>query len=158
MPSRERVFSSTQRMERSSSTIQTGFMICWLILLSEQASDKQNSGLFYGQAQGEGGMPGPAGAIDGPMMVVNEILSDGQTQTAPPFASGNQRIEHTLPDIVGNTRPVVDHLDLHGQPITFLGQRHLAQRTGLEHDLTCAIHGLRGVAGDVENCLDQLLP
>ena len=31
MPSRVRVFSSTQRIERSSSTTHTGFIFCWLI-------------------------------------------------------------------------------------------------------------------------------
>src|SRR5574343_670552 len=157
MPSRDRVFSKTQRMERSSSTIQTGFIFGWLILLSEWPYRKQDSGLFYGQTQGENRVAGPAGALDTAMMVLDEVLGDGQPQAATTFAAGNQRVEHALADFVRNTRAVVDHLDFNGQPVAFLGQGHLAQGTRPENDLAIAIHRLCRVTGNVEYRLNELL-
>src|SRR5574343_1412264 len=157
MPSRDRVFSKTQRMERSSSTIQTGFIFGWLILLSEWPYRKQDSGLFYGQTQGENRVAGPAGALDTAMMVLDEVLSDGQPQATAAFAAGNQRVEHALADVVGDARAVVDHLDFHGQPVAFLGQGHLAQGTRTENDLAIAIHRLCRVPGNVEYRLNELL-
>src|SRR5574343_195145 len=132
MPSRDRVFSKTQRMERSSSTIQTGFIFGWLILLSEWPYRKQDSGLFNGQTQGENRVAGPAGALDTAMMVLDEILGDGQPQAATAFAAGNQ-------------------------PVEFLGQGHLAQGTRPENDLAIAIHRLCRVTGNVEHRLNELL-
>src|SRR5574343_184094 len=157
MPSRDRVFSRTQRMERSSSTIQTGFIFCWLILSLEWPEQKQNSGLFDRQAQREDCVAGVARTIDGAVMVLDEILGDGQPQSTTALAPGNQRIEHPLADFIGNARAVVDDLDFHGQAITLLGQRHLAQRPGPENDLTLAVHCLRRVPGNVQHRLDQLL-
>src|SRR5574343_1445899 len=157
MPSRDRVFSRTQRMERSSSTIQTGFIFCWLILSLEWPEQKQNSGLFDRQAQREDGVAGVARTIDGAVMVLDEILGDGQPQSTTALAPGNQRIEHPLADFIGNARAVVDDLDFHGQAITLLGQRHLAQRPGPENDLPLAVHCLRRVPGNVQHRLDQLL-
>src|SRR5574343_1155106 len=127
MPSRDRVFSRTQRMERSSSTIQTGFIFGWLILLSEWPEQKQDSGLFYGQTQRKHRATRLAGALDAAVMVLYEVLGNGQPQAAAPFAPGDQRIEHAFTDFVRDARAVVDHLDFHGQPVAILGQRYLTQ-------------------------------
>src|SRR5664279_1709438 len=60
IPSRDRVFSSTQRMERSSSTIQTGFIFGRLILFSEWPKQKQDLSLLNRQIQRKDRVAGPA--------------------------------------------------------------------------------------------------
>jgi hypothetical protein len=71
-------------MERSSSTIQTGFMAAVLILSWQWQDHKHESSLLDGQAQREYRAPRPAGAFDGAVMLLDEILGHGQPQAAAP--------------------------------------------------------------------------
>lgn len=92
------------------------------------------------------------------MVMLNEVLGDGQPKTAPTFPARDQGIEHPLTDVLGNPRPVVNHLDLHGQAIPLLGQRHLPQRTCSQDDTAFTRHRLSRIARNIENRLNQLLP
>ena len=87
----------------------------------------------------------------------DEILCDPQAQSAAPFSSRNQRIEHAFANCFRNPRSIVDDLDLEGEAVAFLGQRSLAQDPRAQHDFAIAAHRLRRIARDVEKRLDQLL-
>ncbi len=96
-------------------------------------------------------------------MLEDKTLRQRQAQAIAALAPGNQRIEHALPDVVGDARPVVDHLQLKGQRETSLGQRDLPRNPGAQRDLTDCLQpvrtlhdGLRRVARYIQYCLDQL--
>ena len=46
------------------------------------------------------------------MMLMNKALRQGQTETAAPLSSGNQRVKHVFANIVRNPRTIVDDLQL----------------------------------------------
>src|SRR5438477_7754571 len=96
--SRASAFSSTQRIERSSSTIQTGFI---KVLCSELRSGRQ------GQQDGETSPSWNTFAIDGAVVLGDEGLRDGQAQARSPFASGNQREKNPLSNLIRCARAIV---------------------------------------------------
>jgi hypothetical protein len=53
-------------------------MFCLLYELSEYAKPKQDSGLFNRQAQRKDRTSGTTGAIDGAVVMLDEILGNGQ--------------------------------------------------------------------------------
>src|SRR5437870_9341204 len=89
--------SSTQRIERSSSTIQIGFML-------HASSQRQKNPKI--------GAPWSAFEVDRAAVLVNELLRDRQPQPAAAFSPRHQRVEHALPQLVGNPGSVIDHTQI----------------------------------------------
>src|SRR5215831_5398943 len=123
MPSRSSAFSSTQRIERSSSTIHTGFngsprKGCWWPLACMRIEPRSltlraGTAGFQRQEDGEHRAPGNALAFDRSVVLRDESLGDRQPQPAAPFAPRHERIEDPVADQIGNARAVV--LDRHGE-------------------------------------------
>src|SRR5258706_1990518 len=84
IPSRAIAFSRTQRIERSSSTIQTAF----IIELSDIRTITRETGVQR-QQHGETGVSGNAFALDCAVMLCYECLRNRQSQTAPAFAAAD---------------------------------------------------------------------
>src|SRR5689334_6312086 len=91
IPSRAIAFSSTQRIERSSSTIHTAFM---LDLSGVRAAARKTR--VQRQQHGETGVLGLAFAFDGAVMLGHECLGNRQSETAATLATGDQRKEYFL--------------------------------------------------------------
>src|SRR5574338_94416 len=153
MSSRARAFSRTQRMERSSSTIQTVFMVAlsWCIYRCLNLVAK-------GQQDGEAGAPRLAVHFNEAVVLLDEALGQGQAQAAAPFPPGHQGIENLVADALRDTRAVVDDLQFQCQAETPLGKGDLARHPGAQADLALPLEGLGRIAGDVEDGLDELFP
>src|SRR3954468_12038339 len=96
MPSRVRAFSKTQRIERSSSMTQTGFM-------PGPASTQR-------QSDPKTCPPRLALAFDYAVMVLYESLRQRQAETRAALPPRYERVENPVADLGRNARPVIDHL------------------------------------------------
>jgi hypothetical protein len=129
--SRPSAFSSTQRMERSSSMIQTGFMVFFSHLVITVRCMTSTESLAPA-ADARSGAPGPLAHFDGAVMLLDETLGDGQPEPAAPFASRTPADRRCLSRIFRECRAVVDHLQFECQAVALLRQRDLAQRAGAQ--------------------------
>src|SRR5204862_5904068 len=111
MPSRLRAFSKTQRMERSSSTIQTGVIVA----LSRRRSIERS---VERQQNPERGPAGPTFAFDHSLMELHVGLGKREPYAAAALAPGHQRAEDSVADRRRNPRSVVYHLQIQCQAIT----------------------------------------
>src|SRR5512139_2936571 len=73
--------SSTQRIEASSSTIQTSSALAEFMVVERQED-------------GEYGAAGPAVELDQAVMTTDEVLRDGEPEAGAALAACDQRIEH----------------------------------------------------------------
>src|SRR3990167_4924028 len=145
MFSRPSAFSSTQRMERSSSMIQTAFMVCrWaaprqtLVWPARAASfghpvfgrrgwGIRRSSVFlflsgHRQHQRKTGATGARSDFNGSAVLLDEALGDGEAQAAAVLTTRHQRIEDLVANVFRYARSVVDHLQFKCQLVVFLGQ------------------------------------
>ena len=75
-----------------------------------------------------------------------------------PFdAPGHQWIKNFVVQMLRHARAIVYDLHHHGQAMAFFNQRNLPCDARAQHDGAVAMHGLGGVANEVEHYLDQLL-
>src|SRR6516225_6604300 len=127
MLSRARAFSSTQRMERSSSTIQTGFIggsiflfdacvrhVFQLPLVPERSLpfSLRSTRIRLSQRQHDRETCPARHAIEinRALMLFNKALCDRQAQPRTSFTPRHERVENLVADIVRYARTVVDHL------------------------------------------------
>src|SRR5512135_638634 len=97
MPSRVSAFSNTQRMERSSSTIQTGFIAC-----SSTRSRKRQQDPKHRVAR-------PAVALDHSVVVLDVGLGERKPEPAAAISPGYQGTEDSLAYVLRDAGPAVDH-------------------------------------------------
>ncbi|MPN61570.1 hypothetical protein SDC9_209308 [bioreactor metagenome] len=90
-------------------------------------------------------------------MLFDEALRQGKAKATPAIPPRHQGVEDLVADLLRNPGAVVDDLQFQCQLETTLGQRDLPCHPGAQADLSAALKGLRGIAGDVEDGLDQLL-
>src|SRR5690554_2382259 len=151
---RASAFSSTQRMERSSSTIQTVFMVqarsSWVVARCSQRAVGNR------QEDGKAGSTGLALHIDQPLMLFDESLGNRQSEAAAATA-GHQGIEDFAADFFRNAGAVVDNLQFQRQKEAPFGEGYLAGNAGAQMNFAVSVDGLGGVPNDVQNGLDQLL-
>src|SRR5689334_17584531 len=95
MPSRASAFSKTQRIERSSSMTQTGFI---LVSLAKRQHDAET------------GPSRLALAFHDPLVLLDESLRERQAEPGPTGAPRDQGIEDLVPYFLRYARSVVDHL------------------------------------------------
>src|SRR3954470_18092115 len=153
--SRINAFSSTKRMDWSSSTIQIGFM-CFLSL--------QCNVLVLGQGNQDLEIRPPrhAVALDQAVVLLHEGLCQREPQAGPAFPSRHQRKEDAVLDRVRHAGPVVDDMQFQCQSIALLTERHLPADARPEGQLRvtgrdAVRQGLAAVVRDVQHGLDQLL-
>src|SRR5690349_2293796 len=96
--SRASAFSSTQRMARSSSTIQTVFMVWPVNKLptSMQRACHLGYSALQRQPDDERGAPGAGLAFDRAVVLVDEVLRQREAEPGTAFAARDQRVEHPL--------------------------------------------------------------
>src|SRR5574343_1561750 len=154
-PSRCKAFSSTKRMDWSSSAIQIGF-IERLSVCSAKSSDswQRNQDL-------EIRTTGLAVALDQAMVLLHKGLGQREPQSRAAFPAGHERVEGPALDRVRYAGPVVHHMQFQCQAITLFAKGHLTADAGPERDLRIALRHalcqrLCGVVRNVEHGLDQL--
>src|SRR6187549_1250240 len=100
MPSRASAFSNTQRIERSSSIIQTGFI-----------PETQPSSYVYPfanrQQYREARAARHAVELDQAVVLAHEALRERQPQAGSALAAAHQRIEDAVGELRGHARAVV---------------------------------------------------
>src|SRR5690554_5898133 len=138
--------SRTQRIERSSSTIQT-LAACVMTQLQ-----------WYKQVKA--GMPRLRNKFDQSLVLIHDRLGNGQTQPRSLRPTAHHGVKNGIGNVVGNARPVIDDLQRAHQPVPFGAQGNLAQGTGSQGDLRRGgirlFHRLHGVADNVQDRLYQL--
>ena len=72
-----------------------------------------------------------------------------------PGAAGDQRIKNMVFQFCGNAWAVVDDLQQHGQLVSACAPASPGGHP-VQHDLAASVHGLDGVAHDIEHHLNQL--
>src|SRR4249920_396434 len=90
MSSRVRVFSNTQRMDRSSSMIQTGFMVS---IQGPPGGSPSSAARPQRQDDGETGPSRFALELDGALVLADDVLGQRQAQSGSTFAARYQREE-----------------------------------------------------------------
>ena len=148
--SRVSAFSSTKRIDWSSSTIQIGFI---------RAAARHG---IRGMTILKIVRPGSLSNSTVPWCCWMNVLCERETEAGAPFAAGHEREEDLLAQCLRNARPVVLDMQFQCQTIAVLAERHLADDARAQRDLRAAGRDLLGerlggVAGDVEDGLDELL-
>src|SRR3954467_5060557 len=102
MDSRASAFSRTQRIERSSSTIQTGLMPALTGTVSSVfiADTPRSPRGFERQKNREHRVAWNALTFDGSVVLSDECLRDREPETAAAFAARNEWVEDALADAV----------------------------------------------------------
>src|SRR6218665_1950300 len=120
--SRASAFSSTKRMDWSSSTIQMGFMpacewlhpvggpLAWLEPVHRLRS-------WQGDQDSEDRASGLALAFDGAVVLLNEGLGQGEPQARSTFPARHQRVEDPISQGLRDTRAVVLNMQDKCQPV-----------------------------------------
>src|SRR3989338_118484 len=143
MPACSSAFSSTQRMERSSSLTHTV------------------SGLAIGalerQVDGEDGLARAARALDQAAVAADDVLGDGQTEPRAFRPAGDHGVENVLLQVLGYPRAVVLEIGAQHQAVALMADREVAFGARADLDDATVLDRLGGVAHDVEHRLDQLL-
>src|SRR5262252_780727 len=103
MPSRSSAFSSTQRIARSSSTIQTGFCAvapraCCGYSFIVIRSFRHAGAALERQEDREHGASRPAFALDRAAVLRDERLREGKPEPAAAFAARHEWIEDAVAD------------------------------------------------------------
>ena len=171
MPSRASAFSSTQRIERSSSTIQTAFhraspaarcrsrRHC---IVTSDLPHQPRLAEFQRQQNREHRAAGNALAFDRAAVLRDERLRERQPEAAAAFAPRHQRDRRSGRGSLRECRARCPRSTSdERQAMAALGQRHAARNARRHADLAdrrvAAGERLRGVAHDVEHRLHQLL-
>src|SRR6478609_6945773 len=149
--SRSSAFSSTKRIDWSSSTIQIGFMqllVAWLL-------GQRYQYLEIGPSR-------DAVALDHAVMLLHKSLRKRQSQACPAIPARHQRVKNAVLDRVRHARSIVNDMQFQCQSIPLLVEDDLTRDAGLEGDARIARgtplgQRLRRVVDDVERGLDQLL-
>ena len=116
-PSRASAFSSTQRIDWSSSTIQTAFMCS----SSLQAKRQQDA---------EVGASWLALAFDQAAVLLHEGLCQSQPEPASAVAARHQRERRSVRDLLRHARTIVDHMQVQCQPASDARQSSPVARSG----------------------------
>src|SRR5574337_1579411 len=150
--SRASAFSSTKRIEWSSSTIQMGFM--------RQVSRRAASGQW--DQYPEIGSSRNAVEFDRAVMLLHEGQRQRQPEPRTTLPPRHQRLEDAVPEGLGHARSVVLDMQFQCQAPALLADRQLARDAGAQEQVGAAGGDLVGerldrVAHDVEHGLDQLL-
>src|SRR5690349_6673388 len=144
MSSRVSAFSNTQRIERSSSMIQTGFI----------TSSSCRRRLVHRQQDGEYGVAGRALAMDDAGVLVHESLRQSKPEAAAALATRHQRMEDAFLQLLRDARTVVDDFDDKRMAVAPARERHLPQYAGPEPDFPSSRRAgrerLRRIARDIE--------
>src|SRR3990172_5001160 len=101
-----RAFSSTQRMERSSSMTHTISCLAMTVL--------------QWQINAEHGMPRAAVALDQAAMLGDDVLRDGQAEAGAAGLAGHHRIKNVFLDFLGDARAVVLDVGAQHQAVALL--------------------------------------
>ena len=110
------------------------------------------------QQHREAGTAWPAVSFDAAVVLLDEVLRQRQTQAATAFPAGNEGVEHLLADFVRYAGAIIDDLQFQRQAVALLGNGDLPLRARAQDDLTTPFQHLRGIAGDIQYGLDELLP
>src|SRR3989344_5660762 len=138
-----RAFSSTQRMERSSSMTHT--MSCLAMAVLQR------------KVNAEHGMPRTAAALDQAAMLGDDVLRDGQSQSGSAGLGRDHRVENMFLDFLGNARAVVLDVGAQHQAVAFLPDGETALDVRPQADYPFVLNRLRRIAHDVEYRLNELL-
>src|SRR5574343_348621 len=154
-PSRARAFSSTKRIEWSSSTTQMDF-----IRFLGRAGGLVTSGQW--QCDSEVRQARLALAIDHALVLLGDRLRERESEARAAIPPGDQGEEDAIPDLGGDAGTVVLDMQFQCQAPALLADRDLPGHAGAQHDLGVARRNarrqhLRRVLHDVEHHLDQLL-
>src|SRR5664279_749731 len=100
--------------------------------------------------------------FDGAMVLLDEGSCEREAESGAAFATRHERKEDPLAQGVWNAGPVVLDMQFQCQTVALLAERHLADDARSQRDprgagLDQLGERLGGVAGDVEDRLDQLL-
>src|SRR5512135_2925677 len=136
--------SSTQRMEASSSTIQTSSALAEFMVVEWQED-------------GEDGAPRTAVELDQPVVAADEVLRDGEAEAGAALAARDERIEHGVLDFAGHPGAVVLDLDARDDAIAPAADARVRERPRAQHDAPAGAHRLDRVADEVEPRLDDLV-
>ena len=170
MPSRASAFSSTQRIDRSSSTIQTGFMLrCGGLRAIGHGVRRWHSYRGQGLVGGASAQqrkqdretvrPGPALAFDHAAVLLRRTSARASGRGRCRLRAPTPADRRCVADRVRNAGSVVDDMQFQCQPMALAAQSSPGARCGCAADPARwrPSQRLRGVAHDVEQRLDQLL-
>src|SRR3989344_200101 len=143
MPAFSSAFSSTQRMERSSSITQTRFGLD-MVVPPRQVERKNR-------------LARTAGEFNQAAVPANDVLGNGKPETGAVGTAGDHRVKDMLLQVFGNTRAVVFDFDAQRQPMTFVADGELAFDACAQTHGAIVVHGLYRVAHDIQHRLNQLL-
>ena len=100
------------------------------------------------------------------MVLVNEVLRERKPQTGAAIAPGHQRMKDALAEFLGYAGPGVENFHRDDMAVAPARERHLSHHARAQRDFAVPAGGqlrapahdrLRGVAHQVEHCLNQLL-
>src|SRR5580698_4645548 len=176
--SRARAFSSTQRMDWSSSTIQIGFIWfgeCLRVVRCKPVETVRREYVLHGdrrpassasaferQHDLEFSAARPAFHFDQAIMLLDKCLGERQAKSTAIFPARYERIKDPVPDVLGNAGAVVTDMQDQCQFMQALADRDLASDARTQLDLRVALRDpftqrFRRVANDIEQGLDKLL-
>src|SRR3989344_2039277 len=135
-------FSSTQRMERSSSMTQTISCLAMTVLQREVDAEHRQ--------------PRPAVTFDQAAVLGNDVLGDGQPETRPAGLGRYHGIENMFPNFLGDAGAVVLDIGAQHQTMALLADGKTAFDARAQADDALVLYRLGRVAHDVEHGLDQL--
>src|SRR5262245_20180774 len=98
-----------------------------------------------------------AGAVhlDGPVMLLEDAMADGEPETEPARLGGEEGVEDPGPHRLGDARPLVGYLKLDhaARPAAevHLAEEGVEAHPGRHREVTAALHGLDGVAHQIVN-------
>src|SRR4249919_2106113 len=135
--SRVSAFSSTKRIDWSSSTIQMGFMRSDALRTSaREAVEEATSG--EGNHDLEDRAAGFAFEFDSAMVLLNEGLRQCEPESRAAFAARHERKEDPLAQRLRNSRAVVLDMQFQCQTIAMLAQGDLPRHPRAQGDLGIA--------------------
>ena len=96
-------------------------------------------------------------AFNHAVVLGNESLRQGQAQASATIAARYQGVKNAFTDVARNARAVIDNFQFNGHSISLTRQRDLPFCAGSEVQLAVSLvlplHGLDGIAGNVEHRL-----
>ena len=125
------------------------------MLLGPSLEFSSSTGL-QGQQDGEAGAPGLAFELDHALMLGNEVLREREPQASAAFAPRDQGKKNLVADFFRHSGAVIDDLNDHAEAVQLARQGDLPRDARAQYELPIPVEGLRRVAADVEQRLDNL--
>ena len=100
-------------------------------------------------------MSGLTLALDQTAVLMDQPLCNRESKARAIGTASDHREKNLVLDVFGNTRTIVDNINLDHQSVFLLAYRELAQDTGTQRDIALSAHCLARVTHNIQQGLDQ---